>query len=69
MAGPGTPAATDDARLTVRSIKIVSDGALGSRTAWLHQPYSDAPDTRGVSTYTMADLTALIDRTQGDNWR
>ena len=61
--------ATDDARLTVRSIKIVSDGALGSRTAWLHQPYSDAPDTRGVSTYTMADLTALIDRTRGDNWQ
>lgn len=61
--------ATNDARLTVRSIKIVSDGALGSRTAWLHQPYSDAPDTRGVSTYTMAELTALIDRTRGDNWQ
>ena len=23
------------------------DGALGSRTAWLHQPYRDAPDTCG----------------------
>ncbi|ORW92994.1 amidohydrolase [Mycobacterium sp. IEC1808] len=24
------------------------DGALGSRTAWLHQPYTDAPDRHGT---------------------
>src|SRR6202012_5905185 len=24
------------------------DGALGSRTAWLHEPYADAPDRTGT---------------------
>ena len=30
-----------DGKLTVRAIKVQADGALGSRTAWLHAPYSD----------------------------
>lgn len=34
------------------------DGALGSRTAWLHQPYRDAPDTCGNS---YLDATAVAD--------
>lgn len=25
------------------------DGALGSRTAWLHEPYADAPETTGLA--------------------
>jgi predicted amidohydrolase YtcJ len=37
-------------RLTVRSFKLFADGALGSRGAWLSEPYSDAPQTRGVIT-------------------
>ncbi len=32
-----------DKHLTVRAIKRVLDGALGSRTAWLLEPYSDLP--------------------------
>jgi predicted amidohydrolase YtcJ len=35
-------------RLTVRSIKLVSDGALGSRGAALWQPYSDDPGNTGL---------------------
>jgi predicted amidohydrolase YtcJ len=34
--------------LTVRCIKIFIDGALGSRGAALLEPYSDAPDAKGV---------------------
>ncbi len=35
-------------RLTVRSVKLVADGAMGSRGAWLLAPYSDRPqDERG----------------------
>jgi hypothetical protein len=37
-------------RLTVRAIKITADGALGSRGAWLLQPYSDKPDSTGLAT-------------------
>ena len=35
-------------RLTVRSVKIYADGALGSRGARLIEPYSDAPETSGL---------------------
>jgi hypothetical protein len=28
-------------RLTVGSLKIISDGSLGTRTAWCHEPYAD----------------------------
>ncbi len=38
----------DKARLTVRSVKIYADGALGSRGAKLLEPYSDAPETSGL---------------------
>jgi len=36
--------------LTVRAIKHSIDGALGSRGAWLLEPYSDQPDTTGLNT-------------------
>ena len=37
-------------KLTVRAIKITADGALGSRGAWLLEPYSDLPESVPVST-------------------
>jgi predicted amidohydrolase YtcJ len=37
-------------RLTIRSIKLFADGALGSRGAALLAPYSDEPATRGLFT-------------------
>ena len=37
-------------QLTVRAIKLQIDGALGSRGAWLLQPYSDKPDSTGLNT-------------------
>jgi predicted amidohydrolase YtcJ len=36
--------------LTVRAIKHSIDGALGSRGAWLLEPYSDQPETTGLNT-------------------
>ena len=41
--------------LTVRAVKRLADGALGSRGAWLLAPYADAPGT-GLVTYPMKDL-------------
>lgn len=38
----------DKEKLTVRSVKIYADGALGSRGAKLMKPYSDAPETSGM---------------------
>src|SRR6185295_17849814 len=36
--------------LTVRAIKQVLDGALGSRGAWLLEPYTDMPSSSGLNT-------------------
>ena len=38
----------DKEKLTIRSVKIYADGALGSRGAKLIEPYSDAPETSGL---------------------
>jgi predicted amidohydrolase YtcJ len=43
--------------LTVRAIKRQIDGALGSRGAWLLEPYADKPDSRGLNTASIADIT------------
>jgi predicted amidohydrolase YtcJ len=40
-------------RLTIRSIKLYSDGALGSRGAWLLEPYSDRSGTSGMPLVSM----------------
>lgn len=39
--------------LTIRSIKLNCDGALGSRGAWLLEPYTDRPDFYGMATLPM----------------
>ena len=67
LRGPVINAGED--RLTVRSIKVQADGALGSRTAWLHAPYTDAPNTSGVLTYDLDALSALIRDSREDNWQ
>lgn len=41
---------------TVRAIKRQIDGALGSRGAWLLEPYTDKPDSSGLNTEDPADI-------------
>ncbi|HJU92763.1 MAG TPA: amidohydrolase [Pyrinomonadaceae bacterium] len=47
-------------RFTFRTIKVVSDGALGSRGAALLEPYSDATDTKGFLTVKAEELRPLL---------
>jgi len=47
--------------LRMVGIKFYSDGALGSRGAWLKQPYSDRPNTHGLQFHTDAELLALYE--------
>src|SRR6185295_6872786 len=49
-----------DGMLTVRAIKVVSDGALGSRGALLLAPYADEPSTRGLLTVDAAAYDQLL---------
>jgi len=50
-----------DDRLRAIGIKLFADGALGSRGAWLKQPYSDKPDTRGLQFHSDAEMLSLAD--------
>lgn len=61
--------ADDDSRLTIRSFKAVMDGALGSRTAWLHQPYTDDPGTSGVQTFDENRLVDIMNRSNAHGWQ
>jgi predicted amidohydrolase YtcJ len=47
-----------DHRLAVRAIKVVADGALGSRGAAMLEPYSDEPATTGLLTTPPDDVYA-----------
>lgn len=48
-------------RFTVRTIKVVSDGALGSRGAALLAPYADAPDSSGFLRVKEAELKPMLE--------
>ena len=46
-------------RLTIRSVKLYADGALGSRGAWLLEEYSDAPGKFGHNVRDIEKLNKL----------
>ena len=48
-------------RLRMVGFKLYADGALGSRGAWLKQPYADKPDTSGLQFLKDAELVAKAD--------
>jgi predicted amidohydrolase YtcJ len=51
-----------DGRLWIRSIKLVADGALGSRGAALLEPYSDDPGNTGLITTTPERIKSVAVR-------
>ena len=46
--------------LSMRAVKFLLDGALGSRGAALHEGYSDAPDERGLLLLSPEELEARV---------
>ena len=59
----GTPETSlGDSRLSVRSFKVMLDGALGSRGAQLLEPYADAPAEHGLVLMTDDELGTLVER-------
>jgi predicted amidohydrolase YtcJ len=50
-----------DHHFTQRTIKVVFDGALGSRGAALLKPYSDAPETSGYLTEKPEELRPMFE--------
>ena len=47
-----------DNHLTVRTIKRLIDGALGSHGAWLLEPYADLPGSTGLNTESIEEMRA-----------
>ena len=47
-------------RLTLRTLKIFSDGALGARGAALHKPYSDDPTSSGLLRDNATTIKSVI---------
>jgi len=50
-----------DKRFTVRATKRQIDGALGSRGAWMLEPYADLSTTSGMLTDSLDDIKALAE--------
>jgi len=53
--------ADDNDFLTVRAIKRVADGALGTHGAWLLEPYEDLPGTAGLAVEPLDDIAKTAD--------
>ena len=49
----------NDNHLTIAAIKMVADGALGSRGAWMLEPYSDSPSSVGLPTTPMESISEI----------
>jgi|SRR6266851_10070206 len=56
-------------RLTLRSVKLFVDGALGSWGAALIAPYNDKPDTRGLLCVPPQTLHQLVERFHDDDFQ
>lgn len=57
-AGNTTGTGSDSFR--IGPLKLLGDGALGARTAFLSRSYADAPQTQGLSVFTADEFDALI---------
>ena len=58
-----------DGFLSVRSIKVSIDGALGPHGAWLLQPYTDLPTQRGLNTVALEELTEIAKLCKQHSWQ
>lgn len=55
--------------LTVRAIKRLMDGALGSRGAWMLQPYTDLPSSTGLNTESIDEMKATAMLAVENGWQ
>ena len=63
-AGYKTGVGTD--MFKIGPLKLLTDGSIGPRTAYLAQPYSDDPGNRGISVFTQDELDELVGTAQAN---
>ena len=54
-----------DDRLEIASVKLYTDGALGSRGAAMIEPYSDDAENRGLPFWTQEELDRMVIKANG----
>ena len=62
-AGNNTGVGTDMFR--IGPLKMLGDGALGARTAYLSRPYADEPSTRGIPVFSQEVFDEMIGYANG----
>ncbi len=53
---------SSDGRFGVAGVKAFADGAFGTRTAWLSEPYTDDPSNAGMSVDSLDVMREAFDR-------
>ncbi len=51
-----------DPDFTLRAFKVFADGTMGSRTAWLREPYADKPSTQGIAIWETEILQHVAEK-------
>lgn len=69
IAGTGPTPWLYDARLRMVGVKLVADGALGARGAWLKADYADAPGERGRRLLDDTRLRNMMSRAAMDRFQ
>ncbi len=69
IGGPGPSRWLYDDRLKLAGVKLLMDGALGSRGAWLKRPYADAPTNSGLALLKSAQLRNKLSRASMDHFQ
>jgi hypothetical protein len=58
-----------DDLLALRSVKLYSDGALGSRGAAMLEPYSDDPGNRGLLFVDQDEMNGMVSKVVGEGFQ
>jgi len=56
-------------RFSCRAIKCMIDGAMGSRGAWLLEPYADRPGHVGLPVQTPAFIKSICEAAAANGWQ
>ncbi len=69
IGGPGPGPWLYDDHLHLNGLKLLADGALGSRGALLNAPYADAPGQKGLALISDTQLRNLMSRAAIDHFQ
>ncbi|MDZ4306427.1 amidohydrolase [Allopontixanthobacter sp.] len=69
IGGPGPSPWLYDDKLRLNGVKLYLDGALGSRGAWLKQPYADDAGNVGLPSMNSSQLRNLMSRAALDKFQ